>query len=328
MKIDLLDPEKIRLSVDVKTVLEKLKISFEDQETELLARCKSGKHEDKDPSWKIHVGDEKNGLFYCFPCQWAGDIFDYVMQVKDIGFSAALIFVSNCCNVTVTNDNDEELTEDEEQYDEIFKAFLPREINEPEGVIKIKNGSACIEYLANRGFGREEIDYFNLKDWQWAKRVFVPITKDKKLVAWVARCYNDQDLRVLTPKGNKVGSRWGIFGFDQVDKSIKKATLVEGWGSCIRAKQANFINPIALNGSSITEEKGELLSWIDEFLYLQEGDTAGKLLGEELKQRFSDKKVNVVALDSKKDPNDYSVQELKRIVQKENKTWLRSFIVK
>lgn len=57
--------------------------SAESKPPKWVARCPSGRHEDRDPSWEIFegLGNEKNGLHHCFSCKYGGTATDLVMKV-------------------------------------------------------------------------------------------------------------------------------------------------------------------------------------------------------------------------------------------------------
>ena len=66
----MIDSREILLHADVPAVLDALKIEHKRKGDELVARCISGQHLDKTPSWSVHTepGAENNGLHSCWSC--------------------------------------------------------------------------------------------------------------------------------------------------------------------------------------------------------------------------------------------------------------------
>ena len=300
-------PNTVRLETDVADLLRRLRIPNKRNGDEFFIHCVNPEHPDTDPSMQIHSGGSKNGLVYCFPCSWSGDVFTLVQLVKGVDFPAALKYVS------VSRIRVEEILDEEEDDDgELLRPYYPREIDRP-NVKEVKAGSDCARYLATRGIGRKEIEKYGIMDWKEHWRVWVPITRQKRLVSWAARAYTRQRIKAMTPKGEWLGSRWGIFGLDQADRSEQEASVTEGFSSAIRVGQANFLNPLALCGSVVKEEQLDDLDWVKRFIVWQEGDAAGKAFTKQFKQWYRGREIEVVKLPRKKDPGNFMPSELVKL---------------
>jgi len=307
--------KEIRVKADVKEVLTKLGIRYKERGTEIQAQCMSGTHPDADPSWSIHNEPmtDRHGLFHCFGCRWSGDIFNLVRKVKGCTFLEAVEFVGKCKRSRI------EITGKDATEEDYMRTFNTREaypIEPPKGLRPIENGTLCMKYLAERGVGREEIDLYGLLDWRWRSRVFVPITRKKMLVTWIARSYNESNPKILYPKGEKIGTHWGLFGFDQVadySHAPKEASLSEGWISAIRVAQAGFRNSIAVCGAMLTEEQAEDLAWTEKLIIWKEGDAAGKVFMKDVMLWLAEREVEVVSMPKGKDPADFIPSQLKQL---------------
>lgn len=301
------EPREILRHADVQAVLDALKIEHVRRGDELVARCLSGRHDDRHPSWSVHSepGAENNGLHSCWSCKWAGSLFDLVTKVRGCGFAEALEFVAQRRSTATSR----ELTRG---YDKPFRLHEPPEIRWPRGLKEVEQGSECLLYLAGRDFGMEEVRGHGLMDWRWRGRVFVPVTRRGVLVHWVARSYRGENPRALTPTGEGLGSRWGIFNLDGLDRSQKILHLTEGWADCIRVKQAGFPNPVALCGSSMTEHQAGELTCFSEIVVWQDGDVAGEAMCRSVRGWLGqDRKVEVVSMPIGKDPADFPPDELR-----------------
>jgi len=298
-----------QVRADVRHVLDALGIGYRRREqqghAELTARCPLGTHPDKDPSWSMREqpGDEKNGVWHCYGCKCGGDLLNLVMRLRDYDFKTALGYVQGF----ETNFR-RCATED---YSKSFESYFPQEIRMPHGVWGIENGSECMRYLAGRDFGREEIDRYGLLDWGWRHRLFVPVTRHGNLIHWVARSYRNENPKALTPTGNTVGSLWGLFGLDQVDRTNPEIHLTESWSSGIRVGQAGFPNPLGLCGSEITEQQVQDLSWAKRITIWKEGDVAGATMDECVRNWLGPgRDVGTVDMPAEKDPENFASGEL------------------
>lgn len=289
--------------VDVVDLLNRLKIKIEIQGDDfIIARCPNKEHEDKNPSWKISDGGESNGLHYCFPCKFGGNPVQLVEHVNDCSKQEAIEFVKKSCG----RSKGFIIESDGNMFVGKQKTITP-----PKGLKKIIKGSNCEKYLQERGIGKREIKRFHLLDMKWQRRVWVPITKDARLLAWLARSYNDEKPKVMTPIDNSNHS-WAMFGFDHLDREKKTLHLSEGWISAIRVYQADFPNSIATCGSNLTEEQIFDLHSFTKIVVWQEGDLAGCNFSKQVKGWFRGKRVFVVRLPEGKDPADFSTVELRK----------------
>lgn len=60
--------------MDVKELLNEQKIKYRNSAKDYVIRCLNPEHEDRNPSMRI---DKLTGVFHCFSCGYAGDIFGY-----------------------------------------------------------------------------------------------------------------------------------------------------------------------------------------------------------------------------------------------------------
>ncbi len=304
------DASKFRKMADIPEVLNRLGIEYKQNGQELLARCPNKLHDDSNPSWSIRDerGSDSNGLFFCYSCKWAGDVFKLIREVKGFQFFDALNFLrSEDCGIV-----DQEIEMEVDVNVNGFREYWPRAIQIPKGVVEIKEESRCYEYLLSRGIFWGDIQRFQLKDWKWKRRVFVPLSFRKYMISWLARTYNNDARKVLNKPG-KSGVRWALFGTEFLDKTNLTIHLTEGWIDAIRLHQAGFQNVIAVCGSSFSEEKIKQLTWVRKVVYWADGDKAGRNFAMEVRNWFTTfAEVFVIELDEGKDPADYTTSELRQ----------------
>jgi len=292
--------EKTRARADVPAILAALGVGAKGSD-ELTARCPSGTHKDATPSWSIHnePGSEKHGLFHCHGCKWSGDVFDLVMHVRRCGFAEAAEFVR-------AHSTPGAAPGPAVDYGRPFAKVYPPEIHRPKGLRDVEPGSACAEYLESRGVLPFDVELFGLRDWRWRGRVWVPITRNRVLIAWTARTYRGEEPAKLTPLDGTLGYEWGLFGLDQAVRGVGELHLTEGWTSCIRVRQAGFRNPIAICGSTMSEQQKRDLEWAREITVWREGDVAGAAMDASVRGWLGPgRTVRTVHLPKGKDPADF-----------------------
>jgi len=99
------------LAVDVARLLAELGIAAQHDGDTWLASCPSGRHADRNPSWRIKdvPGRERHGLSYCQSCKWGGTAVDLVRhRFGFAGVAAAIDWI--CRNAMGAPNNLERLT--------------------------------------------------------------------------------------------------------------------------------------------------------------------------------------------------------------------------
>jgi DNA primase len=61
------------------------------------ARCPSGNHPDRNPSWQVRFGEpgQRAGNHRCYSCQWRGSLADLVMRRLELGFREAVAWIGD-----------------------------------------------------------------------------------------------------------------------------------------------------------------------------------------------------------------------------------------
>lgn len=308
-------------AIDVEAVLKDLGIVYRlenrGDHAELVAKCPN--HNDgKNPNWSIRhqLGSNLNGMHHCWSCSWSGSIILLVQRVAGLTRDGAVEYLARFQRTVQDGERREDLGR-------LFETYEPAEVEAPGGLAQIRVGSPCLRYLASRGFGMVEVVRYGMMDWPKEGRLFVPIRRYGRMVSWLARSYVGASPKVLTPKGNRGGARWAMFGFDQVDRMVRQVSLVEGWASAIRVAQAGFPNPLAACGSQLTDRKvSDLVAMADEFIVWKEGDTGGEGFSRNVVDWLAKSgiiHVDVVEMPAGKDPADFTESELREMFENRNR---------
>lgn len=308
--------------LDVEALLKSLDISYERREDELYAKCPNPEHTDSEPSWHIKAlrdsvsgSSSLNGIFNCWSCGWSGNAAKLVMTLKSCSFVDALRYTNEC---GLEHEIPVEVDIDESDYDWMLRDEEPELLKQYEWKGKsIKTRPAqrdiaseqCMDYLDSRLIGAKYIKKFGIVEWRRARRVIVPITRNGKMISWVARSYNGSLPKTLTPLG--APKKWELFNYDHLNCSQDLVSIVEGWADVIRLDQVGKVNPLGLCGSKLGEYRADALSRFKKIDIYMDGDLAGEVLANEIVEWLGRGRIiRVCRFADGKDPADYKPSEL------------------
>ena len=114
-------------------------------------------HQEKTPSLSI---DPARGLYHCFGCGKSGDVFGWVQETQNVGFSDALELLARRAGVTVTQDPDAAKRKDrrERLVDAVTKAaaFYHERLKSADDAGQARG------YLRSRGYDGDAVDQFTI----------------------------------------------------------------------------------------------------------------------------------------------------------------------
>lgn len=266
------------LSLDAEGVLKALGVEFKRDGDELWARCRSGLHKDKHPSWSMSTSAKRNTVFSCMSCKWAGNAITLVAKVKGCAPREAVEWLRQFARASSLPPEHF----DAEVYEQNLGEPEPGPIGfrwrgrafEPRAVAV---GSPAQMYLAGRNIGPDYIRRHGIMDWSDARRLVVPVKRRGVMISWLARTYEGAKPKVLAPEG--APKRWEMFGLDYLNRELKEVNITEGWANVIRMEQAGVVNPLGLCGSNLTEFHVDELLFATKLVWWLDGDKAGELLG-------------------------------------------------
>jgi DNA primase len=220
---------------------------------------------------------QKN-IWHCFACGKGGNIFDFVMELKQVDLSEAAQMIAEAFKMPLKKSSQKpqkglgRAKKDKDRGDTGSKKEKPdksqqeQEVNKPLS-FQLKNLDADHQYLKERGLTEKTIKHFGLGycDKGIMKgRIVIPITNWKgELVAYAGRWPGDppdNESKYKLPLGFK--KHLEIFNFHEAvyGMSIEgKLIIVEGFFDCMKIWQAGFINVVAVMGAEISEEQAEFI---------------------------------------------------------------------
>ena len=302
--------------IDPRRLLASLGIAVEEDEgKELVARCPSGRHQDRKPSFTVHVGGSKNALAHCRSCNFDVDAYGLAMHVLGVQFPTAKMWVEEHAVAARERELASRVAVD------LHLPALRRAFRLPPGV---EQGplegwpSPPRDYLARRGVTADQVRFWRIGyavEGRLAGRVVVPIMDGAGAVrSYVARSYGGQPVRYLTPHADEradASAVFGEWGWDGTDTVV----VVEGALNALAVERETGENVAALGGSRLEPAVlAKLGRGFGSFVLLTDADHAGDRAAAALEGALSRKRVVRARMDEGVDPANAPPGVVRRIV--------------
>jgi DNA primase len=270
-------------------------------------------HDEKTPSFNVV---EDKGIFKCFGCGEAGDVFAFVMKIDGLTFPEALEKLAARAGIEYTRRGGEHRGDDtREQLLAACKDFASHCFRK----LRESSGAAALDYLRERGFSEEVLHRFGVgyspegKDAffhslrtdeygiyqdagiiargenglyeRFHGRIIFPIyDATGRVVAFGGRAMPDTTAKVAkyinspeTPLYHKSKVLYGLFQAKDAVRKNDYAILVEGYADVLMMHQYGFAMTIAASGTSLTAEQLRLLKrYTTNIVLLFDADAAGE----------------------------------------------------
>lgn len=259
-------------------------------------------HNEKTPSFKLKKTDTR---FKCFGCGASGDVIDFIVKHKSIGFQDAVRYVAQKANFTL-EESTKEVSKPQERLEKIDKLY--------------------IEQFEKRGISNNTLLRFKITqsvEWMYKAQSEIPVVcfnyyRDDELVNIKFRG-KDKDFSLVK------GAELILYNLDAI-KDTDIAVIVEGEIDCLSMYEAGIYNCVSVpNGAAKTNN----LTYIDncieyllnkkKIIIAVDNDEIGIKLKEELARRLDiDRCFYLQYPEDCKDANDilikYGKQSLKELV--------------
>lgn len=299
-------------------------------------------HDDHNPS--MSVSPEK-GVYKCFVCGNAGNVFNFVMEYEKVSFYEAVKIVADKIGVSIDiSTSKKENTKKSPLYDiyNIAYKFYQNNLN-------TVYGKDAKKYLLNRKIDEDVIKNFNiglsLSDSELCNALKAKGFKDDDIVSSgvaVQKGNNIYDIyknRIMFPlydlEGNVVGFSGRIYNQKSESKYIntketeifkkgellynyhiakkearkeKNIIVVEGFMDVIRLSTIGIVNVVATMGTAVTKYQLNLIQKLAPNITLMfDGDKAGEKATNAFIElaNGNDSNIKVVRLEDNLDPDEY-----------------------
>lgn len=299
-------------------------------------------HDDHNPS--MSVSPEK-GVYKCFVCGNAGNVFNFVMEYEKVSFYEAVKIVADKIGVSIDiSTTKKENTKKSPLYDiyNIAYKFYQNNLN-------TVYGKDAKKYLLNRKIDEDVIKNFNiglsLSDSELCNALKAKGFKDDDIVSSGVAVQNGNNIydiyknRIMFPlydlEGNVVGFSGRIYNQKSESKYIntketeifkkgellynyhiakkearkeKNIIVVEGFMDVIRLSTIGIVNVVATMGTAVTKHQLNLIQKLAPNITLMfDGDKAGEKATNAFIElaNGNDSNIKVVRLEDNLDPDEY-----------------------
>ncbi len=299
-------------------------------------------HDDHNPS--MSVSPEK-GVYKCFVCGNAGNVFNFVMEYEKVSFYEAVKIVADKIGVSIDiSTSKKENTKKSPLYDiyNISYKFYQNNLN-------TVYGKDAKKYLLNRKIDEDVIKNFNiglsLSDSELCNALKAKGFKDDDIVSSGVAVQNGNNIydiyknRIMFPlydlEGNVVGFSGRIYNQKSESKYIntketeifkkgellynyhiakkearkeKNIIVVEGFMDVIRLSTIGIVNVVATMGTAVTKHQLNLIQKLAPNITLMfDGDKAGEKATNAFIElaNGNDSNIKVVRLEDNLDPDEY-----------------------
>lgn len=299
-------------------------------------------HDDHNPS--MSVSPEK-GVYKCFVCGNAGNVFNFVMEYDKVSFYEAVKIVADKIGVSIDiSTSKKENTKKSPLYDiyNIAYKFYQNNLN-------TVYGKDAKKYLLNRKIDEDVIKNFNiglsLSDSELCNALKTKGFKDDDIVSSGVAVQNGNNIydiyknRIMFPlydlEGNVVGFSGRIYNQKSESKYIntketeifkkgellynyhiakkearkeKNIIVVEGFMDVIRLSTIGIVNVVATMGTAVTKYQLNLIQKLAPNITLMfDGDKAGEKATNAFIElaNGNDSNIKVVRLEDNLDPDEY-----------------------
>ena len=299
-------------------------------------------HDDHNPS--MSVSPEK-GVYKCFVCGNAGNVFNFVMEYEKVSFYEAVKIVADKIGVSIDiSTSKKENTKKSPLYNiyNIAYKFYQNNLN-------TVYGKDAKKYLLNRKIDEDVIKNFNiglsLSDSELCNALKAKGFKDDDIVSSGVAVQNGNNIydiyknRIMFPlydlEGNVVGFSGRIYNQKSESKYIntketeifkkgellynyhiakkearkeKNIIVVEGFMDVIRLSTIGIVNVVATMGTAVTKHQLNLIQKLAPNITLMfDGDKAGEKATNAFIElaNGNDSNIKVVRLEDNLDPDEY-----------------------
>ena len=113
---------------------------------------------EKTPSFSVN---EEKQIFHCFSCGRGGNVFQFLMDIKNISFYEAVVEVAKFSNVNISLNNYKG-TQDSPLVSSLKKIYHEAQLLYNHILMNTERGSNALNYLHKRGISDELISKFNI----------------------------------------------------------------------------------------------------------------------------------------------------------------------
>jgi len=286
-------------------------------------KCCCPFHTEKTPSFVV---SPEKGIFRCFGCGVAGDVFKFIMLIEKISWIEAVRKLAQKSGIQIQETNENKFVLSERA--KIFKLLETTARFYHKCFLETKSAEFAREYAKQRGLSQKTIEKFmigyspknklitaalkkgytydmllkaglitKMQNGQFfeymSERLVFPITDVQgRVVAFGGRTLTNQKTKYINSPETEVYSKsanlYGLFNTLPKLRQTRKIFLLEGYMDVVMTQQYGVAGTVASLGTSFTMQQAKLISrYADTVVLLFDPDEAGKTATQRALDIFS-----------------------------------------
>lgn len=149
--------DQIRAGVDIVEVIREYVPSLKSAGRSVKGLCPF--HSEKSPSFYVHA---EKGLYKCFGCGEAGDVFAFIVKMEQVGFADALQMLADKAGIRLEKRDADAKPEPEGQREKLFRVLEAARSWYEQQLWDERIGEDARKYLDERGIREETSRWFRL----------------------------------------------------------------------------------------------------------------------------------------------------------------------
>lgn len=293
-------------------------------------KCCCPFHNEKTPSFVV---SPEKGIFRCFGCGAAGDVFKFVMLIENIPWIEAVRKLAQKSGITIQESKEDKVALSEKArlfeilesaakfyhrcFVETSAAKIARDYAQSRGLSDATIEKFSIGYAPNgkllesalkKGYSYEELakaglavktDSGRFFEYMSDRLVFPILDIQGRVIAFGGRTLTNSKTKYLntpeTPVYSKSANLYGLFQTLPDVKKDKRIILLEGYMDVVMTQQYGVSGAVASLGTSFTSQQAKLIARYgeDDIIVLFDSDDAGRSATYRALEIFADNDIPV-----------------------------------
>ncbi|MCB1050089.1 MAG: DNA primase [Acidobacteria bacterium] len=301
-------------------------------------------HNEKTPSFYV---DDNKGFFHCFGCGKGGDLIAFAMEMEQLPFQEALVFLAELAGVELPETRTKGPSRDQQT-----SLFAINQAAAQYYQKQLRTHSIARDYIQNRGIDKNSMELFGLgwapEAWEslvtqlkseypesvlascglfkqgrngfydlFRERVIFPIADAQgRLVAFGGRRIDQEQPKYINSPESPIYTKGRhVYNLNLAKAYLKKEPnliIVEGYMDALQLFQAGFGNVVASLGTAFTPEQARLIKRYAQTIFINfDGDAAGfKAARASIETLLAvGAQLKVITLPDNLDPDDFIRQQ-------------------
>lgn len=307
--------------MNCESILEKLNVPYKrvSNGKELQFRCVNPKHEDRNASCFM---ESSSGLWHCFSCQMSGNLNSFVKLVSGETLDLKNVMTQGESILMKIRNNKKFSAENILEYERDADFRLQFQIEEDNFIPALQNELAKDYLLTKRKLTAQTVKDFDLRfayRGRYENRVIIPYWLDGKIIGmnsrYIGECESSYRYRYMV---NSKKFDDYLFNYGNV-VSGDLCVLAEGPFDLMYLHQCGFKNVISTLNTRMSKGHLKKLLGFKSIIFCFDNDEETKAGDKAVEKHASEifsinpnKPVYKVKLPNGKDPNECSLEELKK----------------